>query len=299
MSKRIGLTLILLCSLIWAVNPLLFKLILSEVPPYNVVMLSRVSATVSLFVIVAIIDRKGLVQAFKNFNLFTFVGGIFLGVHFIFFILGLDLTTAVATSILIQTEAVYFVIWGFAFFHESVTAKKALGMALATIGVFVVVWNGDDLSSLVGTQYFAGNMIIFLSALLFSIYMAMQKGLSFRKTGFATLLPIFLIATLLTFPLASWGELSTTPPNALVVILIVGIITALSFLFFAKSLDHVLNSVISVILLTSPVMTALIVIAGKGLDIPFFGQELLTAYLLLGGTAILLGAFLVISEENT
>ena len=299
MSKRLGLTLIFLCSLIWAVNPLLFKLLLSEVPPFNVIMLSRVSATVSLFVMVMFIDRKGLVNAFKNFNVFTFVGGIFLGLHFIFFILGLDLTTVIAVQILIQTEAVYFVIWGFAFFHERVTAKNVLGMTLATIGVFVVVWNGDDLSSLVGTKYFAGNMIVFFGAFLFSIYMAMQKGLSVRNTGFATLFPIFLIATLITFPLVSWGEVTAISLHSVAVILLVGVITALSFLFFAKSLDHVLNSVISVVLLASPVMTALIVIAGKGLDIPFFGEESLTFFLLMGGAAILFGAFLVISEKNT
>ena len=298
MNKRLGLTFIILCSLIWAVNPLIFKFILSHVSPFTLVGLTRLSSAVTILVIALVIDRKHLVQSIRGFKLMTLLGGIFLGVHFLLFMTGLDLSTAVSAQILIQTEAVYFVIWGFIFFHERVTVKKLVGIALAVIGVFAVSWNGQDLSVLLDSRYFAGNMIVLLGAVLLSVYMAFQKGLSDRGTGFPTLFPIFLIASVITLPLVPREELIGLDPFISIILCLSGVFIAVSFLFFAKSLEHILSSTISVILLASPILTIAIVLVGGTLDIPFFLGEKVTAYILLGGAAILFGAFLVISEQD-
>ena len=184
MSKRLGLTFIFLTALIWAVDPLIYKFTLDYVSPVTIIGISNIFLTLTLIIISLLIDRKGLVDAFKGFRLMMFMGGVILAVHSIIFLSGLNLTTAVAAQILALTEAVYFAIWGFLFFHEKAPWKKVFGIALAAVGVFVVSWNGKDLSSIISSEYFVGNMVILFGALLFSVYMAFQKRLADQQTGF-------------------------------------------------------------------------------------------------------------------
>ena len=142
-------------------------------------------------------------------------------------------------------------------------------------------------------------MLCLAGAFLFSVYMAFQKGLSDKRTGFSSLFPIFLIASIITMTLVQKEELFNLETSFFSLIVFMGVFNAVSFLFFTKSLEHIQSSTISVIILASPIMTAAAVVVGKGLSLPFFAGEIITTYILLGGTAILFGAFLVISEENT
>ena len=296
MSKRLGLTLIFLTALLWAVDPLIYKFTLEHVSPFTLVGTFNVSATVTLFLIALALDRKGLIEAFRGFRVLMLLGGIILAIHFLIFLSGLDLTTAVAGQVLIMTEAVFFAVWGFVFFHEKATWKKVLGISLAAVGVFVVSWNGQDLSALLSSRYFVGNMVILFSALIFSIYMAFQKRLSDQQTGFATLVPMFVIASLITMALAPKGGFVGLDPVVLGMMFLVGATMAIGFFLFVRSLEYILNSTISVILLFSPVMTVIIVGIGKSLN--FFSGEQLTAYILIGGAAIIIGAYMVVSEEK-
>ena len=298
MSKRLGLTYIFLCALMWATMPLVFKFILAQVSTFTLIGISYLFATLSLFVLSLLIDRKSLFKALKGFRVITLLGGIILAFQYILFISGLNLTTALAAQILVQTETIYFVIWGFTFFQEKVTGKKIFGIGIAALGVFVVSWNGQDLSSLASSQYFAGNMMCLAGAFLFSIYMALQKRQSDRISGFMSLFPIFLISTVITLLLVPPDEVLGLDSFALGLMAAAGVITALSFLFFAKSLEHIQNSTISVVLASSPIITVAIVIVFKGMRFPFFAGEQLTAFILLGGAAIIFGAYTVISEER-
>ena len=296
MSKRLGLILITLTALIWAVNPLIYKFIFEYVSPRTLIGVINIFMTLTLIIISLVFDRKGLFDAFRGFRLLMLFSGIILAGNFIAFASGLDLTTAVAAQILILTEVVFFAVWGFVFFHEKATWKKVSGIALAVVGVFVVSWNGKDLGSLVSSEYFFGNMIVLLAAFLFSVYMAFQKRLADQQAGFTTLVPIFVIASTITFALAPKNEVVGIDPSILGIICGTGVLIAVAFFLLAKSLEYLSSSTIAVILLTSPVITVIIVGIGKYLG--FFSLENLTAYIILGGAALLLGAFLVISEQD-
>ena len=298
MSKRLGLTLIIICALTWSIAPLMAKFVLASVSSFTLVGITYIIAAISIFVLSVATERKRLFEVIKSLRVLIILSGMVLGVQFSLFTWGLKLTTAVAAQILSQTEVVFFVIWGFVFFHEKVTKKKVLGIIFAAAGVFAISWNGEDLSILVGTQFFLGNMIILLSAFMFSIYMAFQKRLSDKGTSISSLFPIFFIASLLTLPLVPQKELLDIDPYILGIICLIGVLMALSYCFLSRSLKYILTSTVSVMLLTSPIMTFVIVAIGRSLYIPFFEGELLTAYILLGGAAILAGAFIVITEEK-
>ena len=296
MSKRLGLTFVLLTAFIWAVYPFIFKSVLTQISPITVVGITNAASTISFLVISLAVDRKGFIDAVRGFRVLMLLGGIILAAHFIFFMIGLNFTTVVATSILILTESMYFVVWGFVFFREKVTGKKLLGLTFAVLGVFVVSWNGQDLSSLVSSKYFIGNVMILIAAFLFSFYMAFQKRLSDQGSGFTTLFPIFFIVSIITFSLAPKDEVIGIGPLNLGLIFLAGFLMALSYLFFAKSLEHIQSSTISVLLLMTPIIIVIIVSIGKAFN--FFAGEQITLYILFGGAALIFGAFLVISEEE-
>ena len=298
MSKRLGLTFIFFTTFFWAVVPLISKYTLSYVSPFTLAGVSYGASAVTIFVLSMVLDRKGLFDALRKFRVLIVLSGIVLGSQYVIFMSGLDLTTAVAAQIIVQTEGIYFVIWGFIFFHEKITRKKALGIAMAALGVFVVSWNGEDLSVLVSSEYFVGNMMILLVAILFSVYMAFQKKLSDQGTSFSTLFPMFLIASFILFWLIPKEEALALQPIVFGILVMIGVFIALSYLFFIESMKYIMTSSISVMILSAPVLTFSIVAAGKVLHIPFFEGEHLTAFILLGGAAIIFGAFMVISEEK-
>ena len=298
MSRLRGVIFIFMTALIWAVMPLTFKFILSHVSIYTIVGINFSSAAVSLLVILLIIDRKGLVSALRGFKPLMIVGGAILGVQLLIFMTGLRLTTGVAAQILNQTEGIYFAVWGFIFFHERITLKKLLGIALAGVGVFVVSWNGADLSVLVSSEYFVGNMIVLFASFVFAIYMALQKRFSTQGVSIPNLFPMFVIASLVTIWLVPVDEVTSLGIGAVGALCLTGVVIAASYIFFAGSMDHVSNSTISVMMLASPIIAFTVVYVSKLLNFSFFAAEFLTVYILVGAAGIIIGAFLVISEEG-
>ena len=298
MTRRLGIVLVLITAIIWSLDPIAGKAALLEASAYTIANMRLAIATIIFFTYIRIF-KPTIFKELRRFSPLFIIGGVGLGINLCLYNLGLSLTTATATQLLIQMEVVFFIIWSFLIFKERASLTKVAGIILAVSGVFLVSWNGHPLSTLLGSGYFLGNILILIAAVLFSIYMGSQKALTGKYSSFAILLGICFTGTLATSWVLPSGDILNLSINTWLLLLYYGIVSNfLAFLLFAESLKHIEGSTAGVILVLSPVFTILWVGILQFFNISLFSGESFTIFLLAGGAILLLGLAMVVSSRG-
>lgn len=162
------------------------------------------------------------------------VFGVFLYNYFFFG--GVAHLSTARGSLLIASATVFTVILGVIFFNEKLTKNKYLGIALATVGMSLVILRGD--LSRIGTEAWGfGESFIILSALSWSIYTVLGKVIIKRIeiltiSTFAALIGTgFLLIYCLAFE--NFDQLFTASGLSYLAIVYIGITaTGLGYIWF-------------------------------------------------------------------
>ncbi len=85
---------------------------------------------------------------------------------------GLSLSTASSTSLLSTTDPIFSTLLSALFLKEALTSRKLAGLFLAFSGVYLVTTNGQLITDWGNS---AGNLIVILSALCYSVYTILSK----------------------------------------------------------------------------------------------------------------------------
>ncbi|MCA1616440.1 MAG: DMT family transporter [Acidobacteria bacterium] len=218
----------LLVVLIWGANFAVVKSSLAEFPPLAFTALRFTLAALLLALIVY--AREGSLAPPRG-GFWKLAGLGFVGntVYQLLFIVGLDLTTAGNTALLISTTPVLVALLGAALRIERVTRHVGAGVALAFAGiVFVLASRGVALS----LDTLGGDLIILCASLLWALYTlgvrALGGGISSLRVTALTMLvgtPGILLAGLpqlargewLAASWAAWAGLAYSAVFALVV----------------------------------------------------------------------------------
>ena len=297
MGNRLGLALAFTPSILWAGGVLVAKAALEKTSVFTVGFLQFLIASIIIFIYLFVFKREQLRHLFVRPSPLLPLAGVILAVEMLIWLYGIKLTTAIASQIIVQFEGIFFIVWGFTLFRESINRKKIVGIIMAISGVFLVSWNGEDLGSLISSEYFAGNILILLAAFLFSIYMACQKSLMKSKAGFATLLPTFLIVSFMTIWLVPRGSLSGLELDVWLAILYMGVFgSALGLIALSEAMSRINPSTVSVALIFSPVITIAIVVFGRLLLPGAFLVEFISIFIGAGTAVMILGLFLVVER---
>ena len=127
---------------------------------------------------------------------------------------GLNQTTAINTSLLLNAESLFTALIAFVFLSERGAKKEYLGITLLLIGVVFVTTNGE-LQKLTLTENIAGNLLIVWGCLFWGIYNNLSRFLSKKRDiilitglkcfigGLALLAIAFVIGVPFSVPLIS------------------------------------------------------------------------------------------------
>lgn len=127
---------------------------------------------------------------------------------------GLNQTTAINTSLLLNAESLFTALIAFVFLSERGTKKEYLGIALLLIGVVFVTTNGE-FQKLTLTENIAGNLLIVGACLFWGIDNNLSRFLSRKRDiilitglkcfigGLALLVIAFVIGVPFSIPLVS------------------------------------------------------------------------------------------------
>jgi drug/metabolite transporter (DMT)-like permease len=181
----------------FALFPIFGKLALVSIPPF-VLAAIRVTTAAVMLEIVRGLSAGEKVEVPERGRIFFLA---LLGVSFnqVLYILGLSLTTAINTSILISAIPVFTLVAAVLLGREATTPRAIAGMLLAGAGALVLL-NAERFEW--GSRYFRGNLLILANGFSYSLFLVLSRPIlsRYRALGFVAAifrwgaLPIVLAA---------------------------------------------------------------------------------------------------------
>jgi drug/metabolite transporter (DMT)-like permease len=220
----------------------------------------------------------------RNSVLLALAGGVFLAVDLMLWQVALLMTSAANATLLANVAPVWVGIGALILSRERLGTYFWSGLALALAGMALVVNGGERQLASAGYGDMLAVVASFFYALYFLVTQRARAGmdtLTFLALSAASGVVISLaVCLVLGTPLAGFGTRAWAALAAL------GLVSHLGgYLAISYALGHLRATSVSVILLSQPVMTAL-------LSIPLLG-ELLNVQQIIGGALVLAGIYLV------
>lgn len=291
-SRSFALFALFMVQLLYGLNYTIAKTVMNEnyIKPFGFVLLRVAGATLlfwlmSLFLPKQKIDRKDFIK--------FFVAAVFgVVVNMLFFFKGLEFTSPIhASSIMIIVPIVILVLSAI-FLNEKVTPLKITGVVLGLIGALILTLYGK--SARVGDNVPLGNLLIFLNAISYSIYVILIKKLTAKYHPFTFIKWLFLFGLIMLIPFG-YNDLQDvkwqtfTPYTTFSVLFVIIGATFGTYLFNPLALNKLKASTVGIFIYLQPVIAGLFALA-MGVD--FIDSLKITAMVV-----IFLGVYLV-SKKN-
>lgn len=278
------------CALIlfmWGSAFPLVRIALSEVPPITLGFIRFLVATPILVAHSYRKDQKGFRTIFlRNFSSLVLMGltGI-VGYH-VFQNLGVELTSATNSSIIISSTPIILALLGILILKERISASRVLGIAVGFLGVLVIILSESQ--ELLSSSGFVGDMFCLGAAFSWAVYSIVVRGLTTRYSPVGLTATSMVFGTIFLVPpmyLLESPSLPTTHSVWLVVVILSLGASCLAYVLWNQVLSEMDASKAGVTLFLIPVVSA-------SLSVVFLSEPL-TPLLIAGMALVLLGVFIV------
>lgn len=184
--KTRDIIVLLLCCIIWGANIPITRWAINDAPPILVAAMRFLILSVALSPFLRPVPK----QLFRVFIISICIGGL----NFLFLYIGIQSTPASVVAIIGQLGlpiTIFFSVW---FLGETISFKQAIGILMALIGVFIVIYKPNTL------KIENGILMVFVSAILASIgNVIMKKMQPIRGVQLQAWVGLFSFAPLLLF----------------------------------------------------------------------------------------------------
>ena len=198
--------LLLLCAVvIWGWTFVATKILVAELGPVEIFAL-RVAIGLPFLgaMLVAMHVRPSFTRADARPLL---VGGAVLALHFVIQIAGIEMTTATNSAWIITVSPLALAVLSFLFLRERIGRAGVLGIAVATLGILLLVSRGN-LASL-GWLRSTGDWLVLASAHTWAVYTVVTRNLARRRDPLAVTFGILAVAAACAAVLfAGFGDLA-------------------------------------------------------------------------------------------
>ena len=274
---------------VWGASFIATKVVLRDVSPATVVWMRFLIGVIILGA--AVFSRKQMaLPNYKDLAYFALLG--FIGITFHQWLQSTALQTSQAgtTAWIVATTPIYIALLGWLFLKERLGWLRVAGIALATLGVLLVVTKGYLASLVQGSFGAPGDILILLSALNWAVFSVISrhalKNHPAARMMFFVMLFGWLFSSILFFSGPGLRQVRQLTLNGWLGIGFLGIFcSGLAYIFWYDGLQVIPASQVGVFLYLEPLVT--VVVAAIVL-----GEPLLLATL-LGGAIILSGVWLV------
>ncbi|MBW2725592.1 MAG: DMT family transporter [Deltaproteobacteria bacterium] len=258
-NQRLGLLFATIVMLIWSVLPHVLKVLLGYMDPYSVTWYRFVIATIGFAWILrrrGALPRLGALSGRERALLLLAILG--LAANYIGFLVGLDLTSAATSQVLIQIGPVLLALGGIVLFRERFSVAQWLGLAILVTGLFVFF--ASQISELAGRaseadQYRLGVMAIVMAAFTWAAYGLAQKQLLVAIPSQPLMLCLFAGCTLLYTPAVDLSSVAGLDRIGFAALVLAGLATAGAYGCFSAALEHLEASRVSAVVALVPLGT--------------------------------------------
>lgn len=292
-QNLLGAIYLSLAASIWGGTFVVSKYVLDFIPPFTLIWIRYFIAFVVLFSILKIVQRKNksqLIITKKDWLIIGWIGFIGYFVSIALQFVGTKLSDAHTGALITSATPAFIVIFARVILKDKLTVRKVISLAIATIGVIIVVgWDKD-----VGT-YFLGSIILVGAAITWALLSVYVKLASKRFSALTITTYAILFALIFTTPVMLWEFQSYHvyyKSNLIILgILYLGIIsTAGAFFLWNKGMEIIDAGVGSLFFFFQPVVGSFLgwLLLNEKLDRNFF----------IGGFLILVGVAIVSFQKK-
>lgn len=191
--------LLTLAPLFWSVNWIIGRALHASVPPMGMTFFRWLFAVLILLPFALPKMRGAWPSIRRHWKILVLLGVVGIGSHNALAYLGLNFTTATNGVILNSFIPIMIIAIAWAFFGERLTHLQALGVVTSLGGVLAILSHGS-LAVLAGFRLNAGDLIIILSMVMWSIYTIWLRWRPRDIDPIAFLLVLAVIGDLATLP---------------------------------------------------------------------------------------------------
>ncbi len=288
-NKVIGASFLSLAASIWGAMYVVVKVVVDVVPPLELVWIRYLIAVMALGII-GIMMKQSWKIAKKDWLVIFLVGLIGNTVSIVTQEMGTMLSTAQMGAIITATTPAFMVVFARLMLKERITLKKCISIVLATIGVGIIVGNGQiDVTQQLGGLY------LLIAALTWALMSVLVKKVpsEYSQIIVTTYSSMIAVILLTPFVLPRLQELDLTTvlqPTITGGLLYLGIVsTAGGFLLWNKGLQLMNASSGGLFFFFQPIVGTFLgwLLLGETIGLSFW----------LGSLFIFSGVFIVIRDE--
>ncbi|MGX5585848.1 DMT family transporter [Bacillus thuringiensis] len=289
-NTLLGSLYLILASSIWGGMYVVVKILVSVIPPLELVWLRYLVAIVALLIIGFVTKQKWRIE--KRYLLIIIAIGV---IGYVISIVtqetGTMLSSAQMGAIITSSTPAFMVVFAWLILKERLTFKKGISVCLATIGVVIIVGIGDlNMSNMLG------GISLLIAALTWALMSVLVKRLpsdysQIVVTTYSTLIALIVLTPFVLPRLHAIDVSQLTRPTIWGGLLYLGIIsTAIAFLLWNRGLQMLNASSGGLFFFFQPVVGTLLgwLILGEKIGVTFW----------VGSILILAGVLLVIREKQ-
>lgn len=285
----IGAIFLSLAASIWGAMYVVVKVVVEVVPPLELVWMRYLIAVIALGII-GVMMRQSWKIAKKDWLIIFLVGLIGNTISIVTQEMGTMLSTAQMGAIITATTPAFMVVFARLILKESITLKKCLSITLATIGVGIVVGNGQiDVTQQLGGLY------LLLAALTWALMSVFVKKVPSHYsqivvTTYTSMIAVMLLTPFVLPRLRNLDLASVLQPTISGGLLYLGIIsTAGGFLLWNKGLQLMNASSGGLFFFFQPIVGTFLgwLLLGETIGLSFW----------IGSLLIFSGVFIVLRDE--
>lgn len=254
---------LLLVQLMFATLPIAGKFIYDadgpRLDPLGVAAARAAGGALAFFVAWCWSGNRERIRSGADFARLALFGLLGVGINQVFFLEGLERTTAVNASVLVTTIPVFTAAIVVALRREVASARKLCGIALGFVGAGVVIGlDRVDLSS----ATFLGNAMIVLNAFSYALYLVLARRLLAEYSSLTVTMWVFVFGAILIAPLGVPALVEQTPAFGAsewgLLAFIVAVPTIGAYLLNAWCLKRAPATLVAVYIYLQPVATAVL-----------------------------------------
>lgn len=259
--------------------------------PSLVISSYRMLITVLLLIIPMLSKHKGeLTKITKKDYFLCIISGIFLALHFAFWIASINMTTIASSTVLVSCSPIFVAIASYFLFKEKLSKRAIFSIGLAFCGTILIALEGKSTAMESAAK---GNAMAFLGGIFVAGYFILGNIVRKRVNAIPYVFIVYSVSTIVLFILCFTTNTKIYPYSIKEFILFFALALFCSILghtIYNWMTQYVSATFISSSTLCEPVFASIIAL--------ILFNEVPSTNTLIGGIIILVGIFLFTSEKK-
>jgi len=287
----LGIALATTTMLAWGMLPIALAALLRDLDPLTLIWFRFVGASL---VLVVVLGSRGSLPRLSALGpkgwLLLVLATVFMATNYLFFLIGLSLTTPANTQILMQLSPILFALGGIAIFGERFNRRQWIGFFTLISGL--AIFCSDQLLAFFADadRYWLGYASVFAAASSWAVSSLIQKRLLSTFRSQALLLCLYVGCAVCFTPFAHPSAVVALSGGGILLLLYCALNTIVAYGAFSAALENVEASRAASIIALSPVATFGFIALTHALFPGAIPPEKFSIGMLSGATIVVLGS---------